>query len=85
MLSGIHKNLFGTRRTLLRRLGNFKHIYFVHENLSRNILFWLRKIPARIMLEQLAQHGHIIHYITTTPSIRTLTHFLQEKKSIEYL
>lgn len=85
MLSGVHKNLFGTRRTLLKRLGHFRHIYIVHENLSRNILFWLRKIPVRIMLEQLSQHGHIIHYITTTPSIRTLTHFLQEKKSVQYL
>ncbi len=37
------------------------------------------------MAEHLAQHGHIIHYITTTPSIRTLTYFLQEKKSVQYL
>jgi len=85
ILSGEYPLLFGTRRTLLRRLGHFKHIYVVHENLSRNILFWLKKIPLRIMLEKLAEHGHIIYYITTTPSIRTLTHFLQEKKSIQYL
>ncbi len=85
MLSGIHKNLFGTRRTLLKRVSHFKDIYIIQENLSRNILFWLKKIPLRIMLEKLAEHGHIIHYITTTPSIRTLTHFLQEKKSIQYL
>jgi hypothetical protein len=39
MIAGMHKNLFGTRRTLLKRLGNFKHIYFIHENLSRNILY----------------------------------------------
>ena len=84
-LQGTYDVLFGTRRALLKRLGNFQHIYIVQENLSRNILFWLKKIPLWIMAHHLAQHGHIIHYITTTPSIRTLTHFLQEKKSVQYL
>ncbi len=39
MLLGVKNILFGTRRTLLKRLGNFTHIYVIHENLSRNILF----------------------------------------------
>lgn len=37
-------------------------------------------MPLWLVLQQLEQHGHIIHYLTTTPSIRTLTQFLQRKK-----
>ncbi len=85
MLSGDKDTVFGTRRTLLKRIGKFKHIYIVHENLSQYIVFGNRRIPVWIFVEQLAQHGHIIHYIGTTPSIRTITHFLQSKKSIQYL
>jgi hypothetical protein len=77
--------VFGTRRTLFKRIGGYRHIYIIHENLSKQIYYGLYKMPLWLVLQQLEQHGHIIHYLTTTPSIRTLTQFLQEKKSVQYL
>ena len=77
--------VFGTRRTLLKRLGQYKHIYIVHEMLSQDINFGRRKIPLWMMAEFLEKHGHAIHYVSLTPSVRTLTHFLQQKKTIQYL
>ena len=77
--------VFGTRRTLFKRIGGYRHIYIIHENLSKQIYYGLHKMPLWLLLEQLEQYGHVIHYLTTTPSIRTLTRFLQEKKSVQYL
>ncbi len=77
--------VFGTRRTLFKRIGSYQHIYVIHENLSKQVYYGLHKMPLWLVLQQLEQHGHIIHYLTTTPSIRTLTQFLQEKKSVQYL
>lgn len=76
---------FGMRRTLIKRIGFYKHIYLLHENLTQHIYYGLHKIPLWIFLSQLEEHGHCIHYLTTTPSVRTLTDFLQKKKSIQYL
>ncbi len=77
--------VFGTRRTLLKRLWWYKHIYIIHETLSPDINFGRRKIPLWMMTDFLEAHGHIIHFVSLTPSIRTLTHFLQQKKTPEYL
>lgn len=85
ILSHSEDVVFGTRRTLFKRIGAYQHIYVIHENLSKHIYYGLHKMPLWLVLQQLEQHGHIIHYLTTTPSIRTLTQFLQEKKSVQYL
>lgn len=85
MLCWRYRHVFGTRKTLLKRLWHFRDIYIIHENLSPYVMFWLRKIPLFLLCEELSKHGYIIHYITTTPSIRTITHFLHNKKSVQYL
>ncbi|MBP6921687.1 hypothetical protein KBB89_04050 [Candidatus Gracilibacteria bacterium] len=85
ILQDTHSVLFGTRRTLVKRLGHYTHLYIVYDNLSTDILFGQRHIPLWMMTQMLESHGHVIHYITTTPSIRTLCHFLQDKKSVRYL
>ncbi len=77
--------VFGTRRTLLKRLGHYKHIYIIHETLSQDINFGRRKIPLWMMIDFLEAHGHVIHFVSLTPSVRTLTQFLQQKKTPEYL
>jgi primosomal protein N' len=85
ILQGVNPVLFGTRRTLTKRLGHYTHLYIVYDNLSTDIVFWQRHIPLWMMTQMLESHGHIIHYITTTPSIRTFCDFLQSKKSVKYL
>lgn len=76
---------FGTRRTLLKRIGHYEHIYIIHETLSQDINFGRRKIPLWMMVDLLEAHGHVIHFVSLTPSIRTLTHFLKQKKEVRYL
>ena len=85
ILTKKYDTLIGTRRTLLKRLGHFTHLYIVYENLSQDIMFGRRHIPLWMMIRELEKQGHVIHYITTTPSVRTLTDFLQHKKSVHYL
>lgn len=85
ILEGTSPVLFGTRRTLTKRLWYYTHLYIVYDNLSTDIVFGQRHIPLWMLVEMLASHGHIIHYITTTPSIRTFCDFLQSKKSVKYL
>lgn len=77
--------LFGTRRTLTKRLGHYTDIYIVYDTISSEILFGQRSIPLWMMAQMLEAHGHVIHYITTTPSVRILCDFLQSKKTIHYL
>ncbi len=77
--------LFGTRRTLMKRLGHYTDIYIVYDTISSEILFGQRSIPLWMMAQMLEAHGHVIHYITTTPSVRILCDFLQSKKTIHYL
>jgi len=85
ILSGGKSVLFGTRRTLVKRLGHYAHLYIVYDNLSTSIVFGQRHIPLWMLVQMLESHGHVIHYITTTPSIRTFCDFLQNKKQIHYL
>lgn len=85
ILSGKNPVLFGTRRTLTKRLGHYPDIYIIYDNISTDIVFGQHRIPLWMMVEMLEAHGHTIHYITTTPSVRTLCDFLQNKKSIQYL
>ncbi len=85
ILEGTSRVLFGTRRTLTKRLWRYTHLYIVYDNLSTDIVFGQRHIPLWMLVEMLESHGHIIHYITTTPSIRTFCDFLQNKKSVKYL
>lgn len=85
ILVGTHPILFGTRRTLAKRLGHYTHLYIVYDNLSSDIVFGQHRIPLWMMAEMLEAHGHIIHYITTTPYVRTLCDFLQNKKTVKYL
>lgn len=85
ILSGEHPILFGTRRTLTKRLGHYSDIYIVYDNLSSDIVFGQRHIPLWLLAEMLETHGHVIHYITTTPSVRILCDFLQNKKPVHYL
>jgi primosomal protein N' len=85
ILQAVQPVLFGTRRTLTKRLGHYTHLYIVYDNLSTDIVFWQRHIPLWMMTQMLESHGHVIHYITTTPSIRTFCHFLQSQKSVRYL
>ena len=85
ILEGASPVLFGTRRTLTKRLWHYTHLYIVYDNLSTDIVFWQRHILLWMLVGMLESHGHVIHYITTTPSIRTFCHFLQDKKSVRYL
>lgn len=85
ILNGENPVLFGTRRTLVKRLGHYRHLYIVYDNLSTDIVFGQRHIPLWLLVQMLEAHGHVIHYITTTPSIRTFCDFLQNKKPLHYL
>lgn len=85
ILKGESPVLFWTRRTLTKRLGHYEHIYIVYDNLSTNIVFGQRHIPLWMLAQMMESHGHTIHYITTTPSIRTFCDFLQNKKPLHYL
>ncbi|MBP7823556.1 hypothetical protein KA050_04355 [Candidatus Gracilibacteria bacterium] len=85
ILSGEYPVLFGTRRTLTKRLGHYPDIYLVYDTMSSEIIFGQRSIPLWMMAQMLEAHGHVIHYITTTPSVRILCDFLQNKKPIHYL
>lgn len=85
ILNGTQPTVFGTRRTLTKRLGHYPDIYIVYDALSPEILFGQRSIPLWMMAQMLEAHGHVIHYITTTPSVRTFCDFLQNKKTIHYL
>gem|GEM_PF-1110079 len=85
ILAGTSPVLFGTRRTLTKRLGHYTHLYIIYDALSTEILFGQRHIPLWMLADMLACHGHVIHYITTTPSVRILCDFLQNKKPIHYL
>jgi hypothetical protein len=77
--------LFGTRRTLAKRIWHFSDIYIIYDALSSDILFSQRSVSLWMMAQMLEAHGHIIHYITTTPSVRILCDFLQNKKRVHYL
>jgi primosomal protein N' len=85
ILSGAHPVLFWTRRTLVKRLGHYTDIYIVYDNLASDIVFGQRHIPLWLVAQMLEAHGHVIHYITTTPSVRILCDFLQNKKPVHYL
>lgn len=85
ILSGAHPVLFGTRRTLTKRVGQYADIYIIYDNISTDIVFGQHHIPLWMMGEMLEAYGHTIHYITTTPSVRTLCDFLQNKKTVKYL
>lgn len=85
ILEGRYSVLFGTRRALVKRLGHYRDIYIVYDNLASDIVFGQRHIPLWLMCEMLEAHGHVIHYLTTTPSVRILCDFLQNKKTIQYL
>jgi hypothetical protein len=85
ILQGTSPVLFGTRRTLTKRLWHYTHIYIIYESLSADIVFGQRHIPLWMLTQMLESHGHVIHYITTTPSVRTSCDFLQNKKSVSYL
>lgn len=85
ILAGTNPVLFGTRRTLTKRLGHYGRIYIVYDNLSTDIVFGQRRIPLWMLAQMLESHGHTILYITTTPSVRILCDFLQNKKVIKYL
>jgi hypothetical protein len=85
ILAGTSPVLFGTRRTLTKRLGHYPDIYIIYDALSAEIIFWQRSIPLWMLAQLLADHGHVIHYITTTPSVRIFCDFLQNKKLIHYL
>lgn len=39
ILQGVNPVLFGTRRTLTKRLGHYTHLYIVYDNLSTDIVF----------------------------------------------
>ena len=84
-LLGENPLVFGTRRMLTKRLGRYKHLYVVYDNLPGDIVFKQRTIPLWMMLDKLERYGHVIHYITTTPHVRTFYDFLQHKKQIHYL
>jgi primosomal protein N' len=85
ILSGAYPVLFGTRRTLVKRLGHYTDIYIVYDNIASDIVFGQRHIPLWMLAQLLEAHGHVIHYITTSPSVRIFTDFLQNKKPIHYL
>jgi 3'DNA-binding domain (3'BD) len=85
ILSGEFPVLFGTRRTLTKRLWHYPNIYLIYDTMSSEIMFGQRSIPLWMMAQMLEAHWHVIHYITTTPSVRILCDFLQNKKPIHYL
>ncbi len=85
ILQGKEKILLWTRRTLLKRIGHYSTIYIVDEYLSDSLVIKQRHIPLWLFLEALEKSDYTIHYITTTPTVRTLYRFLQEKKPVHYL
>lgn len=85
ILKTTHPLLIGTRRTLLKRIGGYSRIYILYDYHASHILFGQKSIPLHVLAEILELHGHSVHYITTTPSIRILCDFLQKKKSLKYL
>lgn len=85
ILSGTQPVLFGTRRTLTKRLGHYPDIYIIYDTISSEIVFGQRHIPIWMLAGMLESHGHAIHYLTTTPSVRILCDFLQSKKTVHYL
>jgi hypothetical protein len=56
ILACTHPVLFGTRRTLTKRLGYYTDIYIVYDNLSSDIIFGQRHIPLWMMAQMLEAH-----------------------------
>lgn len=64
--------VIGTRKTLLRRLGNYDRIVYLDDGVGTDLYFFQYKLDAYWLYSQFADLGKSIHTLTQSPKITNI-------------